>query len=86
MFKKALLTLGLFFCLVILSFHGVTFAAEWSEMDPGQDINNMDIKNDFYSVWGSAADNVYVVGTFGIKLKYDGNPEGTWKDQGDHSG
>jgi hypothetical protein len=50
-------------------------------MDPGQDL-----KNDFYSVWGSAADNVYVVGTFGIKLHYDGNPEGTWVDQGKDSG
>jgi hypothetical protein len=81
MFKKALLTLYLFFCLAMLSFHGVTFAAEWSEMDPGQDVNN-----DFYSVWGSAADDVFVVGTFGKKLHYDGNPAGTWVDQGKDSG
>ena len=50
-------------------------------MDPGQDINN-----DFYSVWGSAADNVYVVGTLGKKLHYDGNSAGTWVDQGKDSG
>ena len=81
MVKMVFSTLGFFCCLVILPFHGLTCAAEWSEMDPGQDINN-----DFYSVWGSARDDVYVVGTFGIKLHYDGNPAGTWVDQGKDSG
>ena len=80
MFKK-LFTLSLLFGLIIVPFHVVTCAAEWSEMDPGQDINN-----DFYSVWGSAADNIYVVGTFGKKLHYDGNSAGTWVDQGKDSG
>ena len=80
MFKK-LFTLSLFFGLIILSFHAVTCAAEWSEVEPGQDVNN-----DFYSVWGSVADNVYVVGTFGKKLHYDGNSAGTWIDQGKDSG
>ena len=81
MFKNALMTISLLVSIVFLPFHGVTFAAEWSEIDPGQDINN-----DFYSVWGSAADNIYVVGTLGKKLHYDGNSAGTWVDQGKDSG
>lgn len=80
MFKKVL-TSSLFFCLGIIFLHGITFAAEWSSMDPGQDVNN-----DFYSVWGSATDDVFVVGTFGKKLHYDGNSSGTWVDQGKDSG
>lgn len=81
MFKKALMAISLLVSILFLPFHAVTFAAEWSEMDPGQDINN-----DFYSVWGSAADNIYVVGTLGKKLHYDGNSAGTWVDQGKDSG
>ena len=81
MFKKMLLTSVLMFCLFFSSFYAVPSAAEWSELDPGQDINN-----DFYSVWGSADDNVYVVGTLGKKLHYDGNSAGTWVDQGKDSG
>ena len=79
--KKLLLT-GLFmFCFLFSSINAVPSAADWSKMDLGQDINN-----DFYSVWGSSANDVYVVGTFGIILRYDGNPEGTWEDQGKYSG
>ena len=81
MFKKALMTISILLSILFLPFHAVTFAAEWSEIDPGQDINN-----DFYSVWGSAADNIYVVGTLGKKLHYDGNSAGTWVDQGKDSG
>ena len=81
MFKKVLLTSVSLFCFLFSSVDVVTSAAEWSEIDPGQEINN-----DFYSVWGSAADDVYVVGTLGKKLHYDGNPAGTWVDQGKDSG
>ena len=79
MFKRGLLTIGVLTSLLFFSLQAVTFSAEWTTMDPG-------ITRDFYSVWGSAADNVYVVGTFGIILRYDGNSEGTWEDQGKHSG
>jgi hypothetical protein len=78
MSKKALMSISILISILLLPFHAVTFAAEWYEMDPGQEINN-----DFYSVWGSGADNVYAAGTFGIKLYYDGNPAGTWENQGD---
>ena len=81
MFTKALMTSSILLSIFFLPAHAVTFAAEWSEMDPGQDINN-----DFYSVWGSSPDNIYVVGTFGKKLHYDGNSAGTWVDQGKDSG
>ena len=81
MFKKVLLTSVSMFCFLFSSVDAVTSAAEWSEIDPGQEISN-----DFYSVWGSAADDVYVVGTLGKKLHYDGNPAGTWVDQGKDSG
>ena len=81
MFKKALMTISILLSIIFLPVQAVTSAAEWSEMDPGQDINN-----DFYSVWGSATDNIYVVGTFGKKLYYDGNSAGTWVDQGKDSG
>ena len=81
MFKKVSVTIVLLFCFLFSSVSAVTSAAEWSEMDPGQDITN-----DFYSVWGSAPDDVYVVGTFGKKLHYDGNSAGTWVDQGKDSG
>ena len=81
MFNKMLLTSMCLFCFLFSSINAVTSGAEWSEMDPGQDINN-----DFYSVWGSAADNVYAVGSFGKKLHYDGNSAGTWVDQGKDSG
>ena len=81
MFKKALMTVSILLSIIFLPVQAITSAAEWSEMDPGQDINN-----DFYSVWGSEADNVYVVGTFGKKLHYDGNSAGTWVDQGKDSG
>jgi len=81
MIKKILVTSLLVFCFLLSSGNALTSAAEWSKMDPGQEINN-----DFYSVWGSAADDVYVVGTLGKKLHYDGNPAGTWVDQGKDSG
>ncbi len=81
MLNKMFMTIGLLLSILFLPVQGTTFAAEWSEMDPGQDISN-----DFYSVWGSAADNVYVVGTLGKKLHYDGNSAGTWVDQGKDSG
>ena len=79
MFKKMLLTGVLMFCLFFPSFYSVTSAAEWSAMDSG-------VQRDFFSVWGSAANDVYVVGTLGIKLHYDGNSAGTWVDQGKDSG
>ena len=81
MFNKMLLTSMFMVCFLFSSINAVTSGAEWSAMDPGQDINN-----DFYSVWGSAADNIYVVGTLGKKLHYDGNSAGTWVDQGKDSG
>ncbi len=81
MIKKILLTSLFVFCFLFSSGNALTSAAEWSKMDPGQEVNN-----DFYSVWGSAADDVYVVGTLGKKLHYDGNPAGTWVDQGKDSG
>ena len=77
--KKMLLTIVFMFCFLFSYVNAVTSAAEWSKMDSG-------FTNDFYSVWGSSADNVYVVGTLGIKLNYDGNPAGTWVDQGKDSG
>ena len=81
MSKKLLLTIVFMFCILFYSLNGASSAAEWSKMDPGPDVTN-----DFYSVWGSSADDVYVVGTFGKKLHYDGNPAGTWVDQGKDSG
>ena len=81
MFKKVFVTSVSLFCFFFASFGAVTTAAEWSQIDPGQDI-----KNDFYGVWGSAEDDVYIVGTLGKKLHYDGNPAGTWVDQGKDSG
>jgi hypothetical protein len=81
MSQKALMTISILLSIIFLPVQAVTSAAEWSEMDPGQDVNN-----DFYSVWGSAADNIYVVGTLGKKLHYDGNSAGTWVDQGKDSG
>ena len=81
MFKKMLQNSVLILCLFFPSFYAVASAAEWTKMDPGQDVNN-----DFYSVWGSGPDDVFVVGTLGKKLHYDGNPAGTWVDQGKDSG
>ena len=32
-----------------------------------------------YGVWGSAIDDVYIVGSHGTILHFDGNEEGEWK-------
>jgi len=79
MFKKVLIASSILLIILFLHVHAVTFAAEWSTMDPG-------VVRDFYSVWGTSSTNVYAVGTLGINLHYDGNPEGIWQDQGKNSG
>ena len=38
MLNTMLMTIGLLLSILFLPVHGVTFAAEWYEMDPGQDI------------------------------------------------
>ena len=49
-----------------------TARAGWSTMDIGN------VNKDLWAIWGSSENNVYAMGTNGINLRYDGNPEGEW--------
>ena len=80
MFRKAFIAISILVSFLLLPVHAVTYAAEWSSAGPSG------VTNDFNGVWGSSAQDVYAVGTVGIKLHYDGNPERTWEDQGQDSG
>lgn len=46
--------------------------AGWSTVDIGG------VNNDLWAVWGSSENDVYVMGTSGINLYYDGNQEKEW--------
>lgn len=70
--KKLLLMLIVFLNLAILPFFNQNTYAEWSYVELEE------VSNDLWAVWGSSAMDVYAVGTLGINLHYDGNPEGDW--------
>ena len=70
--RRSWLSVVLFLNLVILPLHTATTNAEWSYL------NLEGVNNDLWSVWGSSSSDVYAVGTLGINLHYDGNPEGRW--------
>ena len=78
--NKKLILAVLFSCfLAVLPLTCVNAAGSWSYLD-------LEFTNDFYAVWGTAADDVYAMGTLGINIHYDGNAEGTWETKDKKSG
>ncbi len=75
---KLSLRLVRLFLLAIFFGYTTCALAGWTYMEAG-------INNDLYDVWGSSATDVFIVGTLGSVLHYDGNPEGTWTDM-EHRG
>ena len=70
--KKTLLSLIVCLNLALLPLFNATSYAAWTSEDTGG------VENDLWAVWGSAATDVYAVGTDGINLYYDGKTKGTW--------
>ena len=71
MSKNLHLTIIVLFNLIFLPVYSTT-SAEWSPVQRG------DGNYDLWAIWGSSASDVYAVGTGGINLHYDGNPDGNW--------
>ena len=57
--------------LLVPAYFQIAYAG-WSPVDLG------DVNNDLWAVWGSSENDVYVMGTSGINLHYDGNQEEEW--------
>jgi hypothetical protein len=76
--KKLLLKPILISFLMFLPMYAAVALAGWSPMESGtQKMLN--------AVWGSSANDVFVVGTLGTILHYDGNPEATWSRMDNYS-
>ena len=71
--KKVLVLVIFIINMAIMPLCSMTTYAEWSY------IELTDVTNDLWSVWGSSEEDVYAVGTLGINLHYDGNPEANWR-------
>ena len=72
MFKKTLLMVIVVLNFVLLPGYFSGSYAGWSPVDIG------DVNNDLWAIWGSSENDVYVMGTSGINLHYDGNQEEEW--------
>ena len=72
MFKKTLIMGFVVVSCFLLPCYVPTAYAEWSTVDIG------DVSNDLWAIWGSSENDVYVMGTNGINLHYDGNQSGEW--------
>ena len=70
--KRTLLMLFIVMNFLLLPGSFQAAHAGWSAVDIG------DVSNDLWAIWGSSENDVYVMGTSGINLHYDGNPEGEW--------
>lgn len=75
--KKSLLKPILIPFLILTTYAGVALGG-WSPMESGT-------QRMLNAVWGSSANDVFVVGTLGTILHYDGNLEGTWSTMDNHS-
>ena len=80
MFRKGIPTVIVLFIFLFVTVNSSISFADWSSVSPAG------ITSTLSGVWGSASNDVYAVGTLGIKLHYDGNPDYTWEDQGKDSG
>jgi len=76
--KKLLLKLILIFFLMLLPMYVAVALAGWSPMESGT-------QKTLNAVWGSSASDVFIVGTLGTILHYDGNPEATWSRMDNYS-
>jgi len=72
MYKRTLLMVFMVMNFLLVPGYCQIAYAGWSTVDIG------DVDNDLWAVWGSSVNNVYAMGTNGINLRYDGNPEGKW--------
>lgn len=75
--KKLLLKPILIFFLMLLPIYTDALAG-WSPMESGT-------QKTLNAVWGSSASDVFIVGTLGTILHYDGNPEATWSRMDNYS-
>ena len=72
MFKKFFLMFFMVMNFMLLSGYFPAAYAEWSPVEIGY------VNNDLWAIWGSSENDVYVMGTSGINLHYDGNQEEEW--------
>ena len=75
--RKLLLKPILISFLILTMYAGVALAG-WSPMESGT-------QRMLNAVWGSSANDVFIVGSLGTILHYDGNPEGAWSTMDNHS-
>ena len=76
--KKSLPKPILIFFLMFLPMDAAVALAGWSPMES-------ETQKMLNAVWGSSASDVFIVGTLGTILHYDGNPEATWSRMDNYS-
>jgi len=70
--KRALLKVFVVLSFALVPCYFPQAHAGWSNVDIGN------VNNDLWAIWGSSENDVYVMGTSGINLHYDGNQAGDW--------
>lgn len=70
--KRLVVKILLIITLMLFPLYRSAMGAEWLPVETG-------FPNDFYGVWGTSDHDVYIVGTLGINLHYDGNEQGEWE-------